>query len=137
MPHTIIISLDSTRELTSDVRQALTDAAADGIRKELGPEGHLYLAVTTPKIDKFCVFTEVSSLVPEEWTEWFWSCVSEDAPFSWGSNNRSMVTASDFACHCKDVLLNASADQRVPQEEIDTFLEKLRELGDSYIDLEN
>lgn len=86
---------------------------------------------------KTCEFVEASDLVPTEWTPWLWSRISEDAPFSWGDNNRSMVCACDFRRHCEDRLLDASDEEDVPQEDIDQFLERLRELGDLYIDLEN
>jgi hypothetical protein len=87
---------------------------------------------------KTCQFIEANELVPPEWTSWFWSAVSENAPFTWGDNNRSMVCAIDFAIHCEDVLiLEAQDTSKVKSSEVNTFIRMLRSLGDIYIDLEN
>jgi len=84
-----------------------------------------------------CEFVEVTSLVPKDWVEWFWWLISESAPFTWGDLNRALVTASDFSRHCEDCLLDAADDFSVPQEDIDTFLSVLENLGETYVDLEN
>ena len=76
-----------------------------------------------------CAFVSASSLVPRSWRGWFWELVSDNAPFSWGDNNRSMVTANDFAQHCEERLDDAPKCKR--------FLCKVRRLGDMYIDLES
>lgn len=76
-----------------------------------------------------CEFISATDLVPRSWDEWFWGLISEDAPFSWGVNNRSMVTAGDFADHCEERLDDSPKVKR--------FLKKLRELGEMYIDLES
>lgn len=80
---------------------------------------------------------EVSEIVPESWNAWFWCLISENAPFSWGDNNRSLVCACDFRRHCEDRLIDASDEENVPQKEIDKFLELLDMLGAQYLDLEN
>ena len=76
-----------------------------------------------------CEFVSATDLVPRTWNTWFWGLISENAPFSWGDNNRSMVTACDFAIHCEQRL----DDSRKVQH----FLNKVRKLGDMYIDLES
>lgn len=76
-----------------------------------------------------CEFISASDLVPRSWDCWFWGLISEDAPFSWGDNNRSMVTASDFADHCEERLDDSPKVKR--------FLKKVRSLGEMYIDLES
>lgn len=86
---------------------------------------------------KTCEFIEVSALVPAHWRSWFWGTISEDAPFSWGDNNRSLVTACDFRRHCDDRLLDAAANHGARQEDIDQFLNLLKYLGEIYLDLEN
>jgi hypothetical protein len=87
-------------------------------------------------IERFTVdMVEVSSIVPENWAWWFYSIISENAPFSWGDNNRTLVTASRFYDHVKECLeINAS---EVPEEEIQEFLKVVEDLGETYIDLEN
>lgn len=89
------------------------------------------------KLIKTCEFVEVSTVVPESWASWFWETISDNAPFSWGDNNRSLVCACDFRRHCEARLLDAADDEEVPQRDIDIFLDKLRGLGTTYIDLEN
>lgn len=76
-----------------------------------------------------CEFISVTHLVPRGWSEWFWEAISQNAPFSWGDNNRSLVTASDFARHCEECLDNSPKVKR--------FLTKVRTLGEMYIDLES
>ena len=77
-----------------------------------------------------CKYICVSDIAPK-WAikEDFWAKVSEGAPFTWGDNNHSLVTASDFARWCEEVL----DDSR----KVKTWLKKIRELGEMYIDLEN
>lgn len=85
-----------------------------------------------------CKFVESSGLIPDDWFSWFWCVISDNAPFSWGDNNRSLVCACDFRSHCTDRLLDAVDEQEgVTQEDIDDFLETLDALGTTYIDLEN
>lgn len=86
---------------------------------------------------ELAAFRPITSLVPDSWRDWFWALISDNAPFSWGDNDRTLVTASDFARHCEDRLLDAADDHEVPQARIDAFLESLRSLGEIYIDLEN
>ena len=77
---------------------------------------------------------EITSLVPEHWASWFYAVISEDAPFSWGDNNRTLVTAERLHDHCADRLADV---EDVNEMDIDNFLRKLEELGQTYIDLEN
>lgn len=89
---------------------------------------------------KTCKFVEASDLVPPQWTTWFWCCISENAPFSWGDNSHSLVYASDFAEHCKDRLesqSNISSMTGVKSSDITMFISKLQSLENTYIDLEN
>jgi hypothetical protein len=58
----------------------------------------------------------------------FWG-VLVDSPFSWGCNNRSMVTASSLADYLQIKLGNEPLYVAV--------IESLRELGELYVDLEN
>ena len=76
-----------------------------------------------------CEFVSATSLVPRGWNKWFWEEISENAPFSWEGNSRSMVTASDFADHCEERLDDSPKVKR--------FLKKVRSLGEMYVDLES
>jgi hypothetical protein len=85
-------------------------------------------------------YIEASDLVPKEWVNWFWGLISESAPFSWGDNNRTFVTASRFLNHVSNALETVKdfPEEGDPtEEEIDNFLKVIDELGETYIDLEN
>lgn len=90
-----------------------------------------------PPPAKSCSFVEATSLVPPGWATWFWVKISQDAPFSWGDNNRSMVLACDFKNHCEDRLSDVASEEDVPQADIDQFLQLVESLGTAYVDLEN
>lgn len=86
--------------------------------------------VDTPCVEVHsCEFVSATDLVPRNWDAWFWAEISHNAPFSWGDNYHSLVTASDFARHCEARLDDSLKVKR--------FLRKLRALGETYVDLES
>jgi hypothetical protein len=93
-------------------------------------------APTKPAIRE-CEFVEASDIIPRHWQEWFWCMFSDNAPFSWGDNNRALVTASSFLEHCERSIADVGEDGVIPQEELDQFFKLLESLEDTYIDLEN
>jgi hypothetical protein len=92
---------------------------------------------------KSCKFVEISSIVPKEWTGWFYTEISENAPFSYGDNNRTMVDAVSLRNHINDVFdvfQNESEENREDiEKEIDAFFDVLGYLESKniYVDLEN
>lgn len=46
----------------------------------------------------------VTQIIPEEWGDWIWTGLSDNAPFSWGDNNHSLVDAHSFFDHLDSVL---------------------------------
>lgn len=88
-----------------------------------------------------CKFVELSSIVPKEWTGWFYEAISENAPFTWGDNNRTLVDAQSFANHIDEVFSYFDAEETVAEIEKyqDAFYDTLNYLGSDkvYIDLEN
>ena len=81
-----------------------------------------------------CSFLAGTAIVPGEW-DTFWSVISESAPFSWGDNNRTLVTLQDFLDHAEKCL---TCDPDYKHEEIEEWVEYWRQLsGDIYVDLEN
>lgn len=82
-------------------------------------------------------YIELSDLVPESWRDWFYGLISEDAPFSWGDNNRTLVTALRLHDHVYDRIDVAIEDGVITQEDADKFLKMVEELKQTYIDLEN
>jgi hypothetical protein len=85
-----------------------------------------------------CRFIDVTDLVPKAWRFWFWQLISENAPFSWGDNNRTMVNIGAFINHCKWCLEDC---EETSKSAITRFLNKLEKLDTGadapYIDLEN
>ena len=81
-----------------------------------------------------------TSLVPRTWDNWFWSLISDSAPFSWGDNNRTLVTAVRFARHAES-RMESDPDlcehNGVLKRAYRAWLRDVRTLGDTYIDLEN
>lgn len=49
-------------------------------------------------------FVSLSEIVPKDWDSWFYTAISEDAPFSWGDNNRTLVDATSFGHHAERIL---------------------------------
>jgi len=84
-----------------------------------------------------CQFIPASRLVPKAWTSWFWEVASQDAPFSWGDNNRTLVTAERLADHVVHLNDPVNGVRFVSAQAYQTFLRRLRKLGTMYIDLEN
>jgi hypothetical protein len=88
-----------------------------------------------------CRFIPFSKVRPETWISWFESDICEDSAFGWGTNNRTMVSASSLLEEWKPKLLRIReeelAEGHVQPEEIDAFIETMENLGDTYIDLEN
>lgn len=76
-----------------------------------------------------CLYIPATTIVPRKWDIDFWENISDNAPFSWGDNNHSLVSASDFANHCEYRLDDSPA--------VKAWLRDVRKLGDTYIDLEN
>ena len=82
-------------------------------------------------------FVEACELVPRKWDNWFWVAISENAPFSFGDNNRTLIDAQFFASHCEDVLANLNDAESTTVGAKREWLKKVRRLGQMYIDLEN
>ena len=82
-------------------------------------------------------FIEATDLVPESWGEWFWGTISENAPFSWGDNNRTFVTAEVFADHCENRIMDLSTEESTTWGARREWIKMVRGLGQMYVDLEN
>jgi hypothetical protein len=82
---------------------------------------------------EICQYIPATSIVPRKWDKWFWETISNNAPFSWGDNNRSLVTAECLVDHFESCDLPSN----IKDKEIIEFQKTCRELGQMYIDLEN
>jgi len=81
-------------------------------------------------------FVRVTDLVPRSWAGWFWEGLSERSDFTWGSNNRSLVTA-DRLLEATEDILQSDAPNGLAAEGAELLLERLRGMGHAYVDLEN
>jgi hypothetical protein len=77
--------------------------------------------------EKTCSFISLTDIVPRKWLRESWFC--EQISFKAPDNNRSLITASDFATHCQQRLDDSP--------KVKKFLKKVRALGEMYIDLES
>lgn len=71
-----------------------------------------------------CKYIESTELIPDNW-DWFFCAISENAPFSWGDNNRTMVSPERFLNHCEDVF---EFHEEVDEDEKDIFVKRLKTL---------
>ena len=89
-----------------------------------------------------CVFIPSTDLVPSEWAEPFWTLFSDSAPFTWGDNNRTLVTLERFVARVYDAVdedVDIPAKYRPAYKEWLSLLDDMcaRGLAGLYIDLES
>ena len=86
-----------------------------------------------------CDFVPATALIPRSWDSRFWEAISENAPFSWGDNNRSLVDFRSFLNHAEEALECAQlidAGARRWLNKMNKWCDEA-EHGPVYIDLEN
>lgn len=86
----------------------------------------------SPKVQA-CCFVNASDIIPNEIEREFWRVLSENSPFSWGDNNKSLVCAIDLAHHIREIEENFG----IPKETLNNILQELESLEETYVDLEN
>ena len=98
---------------------------------------------TLQNLIETCEFVPATSLVPRNWASWFWSAFSENAPFTWGDNNRSLVDFESFIEHAAGTFSNGEDLSVQGNRAFKRWLGKMAEYRDEakhgpvYIDLEN
>jgi len=92
----------------------------------------------SPKFET-CTFICVTDLVPKHWRPWFFEMLSSDAPFSWGDNNRTLITVERFIDHVQDCFDMRKGDEAMPSDRaVKRYIKGLCGLSAGiYIDLEN
>ena len=96
---------------------------------ECNGSGFVKVPASWVNAEEACRFIPVTKVMPKWWDNELWAIISDNAPFTWGDNNRSLVTASSFADHCEERLGDSP--------KVKKWLKALRSLGDQYLDLEN
>jgi len=77
-------------------------------------------------------YVDLGEITPVNWLPHFYARISEDAPFSWGDNNLTLVTAERFKNHVEDVLdKNHATDEEL--WEYNEFMKLLDILGSQSI----
>ena len=100
-------------------------------------------AAALKKITETCRYVPATSLVPRNWDSWFWERFSENAPFTWGDNNRSLVDFESFIEHAAETFSNGEDLSIRGNRAFRRWLEKMAAYRDEakhdpvYIDLEN
>lgn len=88
-----------------------------------------------------CRYVCVTDLVPAHWNEWFQTRLSECSEFTYGDNNRTLISVGRFEMAVDGFLEDILEDvPGVTKYEVGVFLvelEALHKLRDVYIDLEN
>ena len=104
---------------------------------EVPPQNDLLPPTDSLKHVQLIEFLPASAIAPASWQDWFWDTFAQNAPFSWGDNNRTLVTASRFKEHAAARLAPVVEDGDLTQQELEEFLTRLDKLGELYVDLEN
>lgn len=87
-----------------------------------------------PKVTiQACAFVDASDLLGEGWSEWFWEEFDQDE-FSWGDNNRTLITPERFVSACDSI---EWGDHGVSRKAAAAWCKRILNLGNVYIDLEN
>lgn len=91
-----------------------------------------------PIIEKI-VFAGITCLVPKSWDSWFWSDISENLDFCWGTNCHSLVRAEDLRKELEPLPADMVGDKLIYKATATKLLKTLSELGeqDIMVDLES
>lgn len=89
--------------------------------------------VITPET-KTVSYVALSSLIPQGWEDLL-GCLAEDAPFSWGDNEITLVSSKRFLEHFREVLKIHEITDAPELQEVIKIIEE--DLGDTYVDLES
>lgn len=85
-------------------------------------------------------YVPLSEIVPDNWKDWFYGAISQEAPFSWGDNNRTLVDAISFGHHAQEVMDMEESFGNIGtikgRKNFFSMLDQL-EKDQVYIDLEN
>jgi hypothetical protein len=91
-----------------------------------------------PRIE-FCTFIPLSELLKRNSdgldNEIIQELLCLDSPFSWGDNNRTLITASRLLSHWQN--MSETFTSQTSKKAYQDLLNDLEGLGEKYIDLEN
>lgn len=86
-------------------------------------------------------YVPISDIVPEDWKGWFFEAISQNAPFSWGDNNRTLIDAISFGHHAEECIDLEDSFEYNPtiKKHRKKFFNSLTDLAKNhiYVDLEN
>lgn len=80
----------------------------------------------------------MSEVMPEEWHSWIFCALSENAPFSWGDNNKTLINADRFMDHLVETLDFHDQEKNI-EDFRESVIDTLNYLSNKniYIDLES
>jgi len=81
-----------------------------------------------------CVtYVGVENLIPADLIDKFWEAF-DDAPFSWGENDHSLIPGCAFIGQCEARL--TADNMGMPQEDLDKLMDRIRRFNRYRVDLE-
>lgn len=89
-----------------------------------------------------CKYIPLTDIVPLSWNSFFYAELAQDAPFSWGDNNKTLVTATRIADHVDGFASEWKFTPRDPDPYlrpvyVKRWLKAVRDLGNTLIDLDS
>lgn len=78
-----------------------------------------------------CEYIALTDIISDDLGD-CWELIAENAPFTWGDNDRTLVTASRLHDHIADML-----DECPKKKAVKRVLAVLDALGETYVDLES
>jgi hypothetical protein len=78
----------------------------------------------------------MGQLFPEEWRTWIFDLISDDAPFSWGDNDHTLISVDRFKSWFDEVMSSLDSDETALRYQVDEKLAELEQRG-AYIELES
>ena len=78
----------------------------------------------------------MGQLFPEDWKPWIFDAISDNAPFSWGDNDHTLISADRFEDWFDYVASRLDECDDTLKTQVHEKLEQLKTQG-AYIELEN
>jgi len=82
-------------------------------------------------------YIPVTQLIPTQMVkQGFWEVISESAPFTWGDADHTLIPAYVLGHHIESHQ-DCLADSGINHRRTDRLLRKLRDLDETFVDMEN
>ena len=83
-------------------------------------------------------FLPATTVIPRDWDDFFWAVIAENAPFSWGDNEHTLIRTYRLADHIDYVFYDEHLISSGEKKNLLKLLEDLENIhGIKYIDMES